>query len=875
MSTHDRSRLGRPLTRLRRLLEELWLDLRYAVRALAANLGFTTAAVATLALGIGATVAVFSIVRGVLLEPLPFAAPERIVRIIENVPAEESMNGRALRLPSMNQEEFLWWRAQATVFSQLAVTMPDTRTAAFDGPLRIAGARVSPALFPIRGIQPVVGRWLLPEEERPGSGSLVTLISEETWRRHYASDPNVTSKYLVLDGVAYEIVGVMPRAFGNEAFWTPFTIEPPRSGAVELVSVVAQLRAGVSLEEAAIEANVLGSRLRGPAAPDAPPRFEIVREQDQIVAAVRPALQLLVATVGIVLLIVCANMANLTLARGTRRLRELAIRRSLGAGRARIARQLLTESLALSLVGGVAGVALAYAAVAFVSAQAVIEIPWKFRWAIGFLGETILPRVDEIRVDSATLVFALGLSVLTGLVFGLLPALRLSRAGADIPSGTLGAKTQGPAGIKMGRLLAGAQLALATSLLVGAGLLMHSFVNITSLELGFDRKSQVFQLVSPGELPSTRRLALAEQVRQRLAGSARVEAVGFTNTAQPLESGANEEGTVVPLGTPVDRANPGPENRSESRTVTPGYLQALGVQFLEGRWLDERDATGEPRAILVNEAWVRRFSPERSPVGTTVYSLCRVVGRCTDTPNLIVGVVEDVRLRMDGGGGAMVGGLPRPELPKAVFSDLQQSLPPPGVLDTSREQAMGGRGTAGGASGLSFAVRVRGAPLSASELRSLVADVDAGLAIDGLATMGEVVAAITARPRFYATTLTLFAAIAALIAAVGVYGVLAYAVTQRTHEFGVRLALGAAPRKLLALALKQGLVVVAVGIPAGIVAAAGLSRYLGSMLFGVTPLDAATYLAVSVAFTALAMTACYLPARRAARVDPVAMLRAE
>ena len=361
-----------------------------------------------------------------------------------------------------------------------------------------------------------------------------------------------------------------------------------------------------------------------------------------------------------------------------------------------------------------------------------------------------------------------------------------------------------------------------------------------------------------------------------VAGGDRVEAVGFTNMAQPLESGDNSGGsTIVPLGTQLDRANPGPENRSESRTVTPGYLQALGVRLVEGRWLDERDATGEPRAMLVNNAWVRRFSPERSPVGTTVYGLCAAMSRrCTDTPSLIVGVIEDVRLRMDGGGGAMVGGLPQTELPKAAFTDLKQSLPPPDRLDASRDQ-MGGRGTAGDASGLSFAVRVRGAPLTASELRSIVAEVDAGLAIDGLATMGEVVSAITTRPRFYATALTLFAAIAALIAAVGVYGVLAYAVSQRTHEFGVRLALGAAPRKLLALALRQGLVVVAVGIPAGMVAAAGLSRYLRSMLFGVTPLDATTYIAVSVAFAALAMTACYLPARRAARVDPVAMLRAE
>jgi putative ABC transport system permease protein len=310
--------------------------------------------------------------------------------------------------------------------------------------------------------------------------------------------------------------------------------------------------------------------------------------------------------------------------------------------------------------------------------------------------------------------------------------------------------------------------------------------------------------------------------------------------------------------------------------VTPGYLQALGVALVEGRWLDESDATRATRTILVNNAWVRSFSPERSPVGTTVFGLCAALGgRCTDTPREIVGVIEDVRLRMDGGGGAMVGGLPRTELPKVVFEDLERSLPPPAALDASRPAQMGGRGSAGDASGLSFAVRVRGTPLTLADVRSLVAEVDATLTVDGLATLGDVASAITARPRFYATTLTLFAGIAAFIAAVGVYGVLSYAVSQRTHEFGVRIALGAAPRKVLELALRQGLILVAVGIPLGIVAAVGLTRYLGSMLFGITPLDATTFIGVAVAFAALAMAACYIPARRAARVDPVTMLRAE
>jgi predicted permease len=547
-------------TGLTRLPQELWHDLRYAARALALNLGFTATAVLTVALGIGASVAVFSIVRGVLLQPLPFADADRIVRIVENVPAEESISGRAMRLPSMNQEEFEWWRGEARSFSQLAVTMPDTRTATFEGTLRLDGLRVSPALLPIRGIQPLVGRWFVPTEEQPGS--LVALISEDTWRRYYARDPNVTSRQLVLDGVAHSIVGVMPSGFGSEAFWTPFTLEPPRNGAVEFLAVVAQLAEGVSVEEAVIEANVLGGRLRGPPAPGAPPRFEIVREQDQIVASVRPALQLLAATVAIVLLIVCANVANLLLARGATRLREIAVRRALGAGRARIVRQLLTESIAVSLAGGAIGMALAYAAVELVGTFAVVDIPSKFRFALGMTGEAnLLPRVDEIAVDAAALLFALALSLLTGLVFGLFPALRLSRS-TDIASGRLSAKADGSPGTRAGRLLAGVQLSLATSLLVGAGLLVHSFINLTSLELGFDLSTQVFQLVSPGELPPSRKLALARDVRDRIGGSPRVEAVGFTNSAQPLEAD-DDRSTIVPQGAEVDRANPSDEDRRQ------------------------------------------------------------------------------------------------------------------------------------------------------------------------------------------------------------------------------------------------------------------------------------------------------------------------
>ena len=860
------------------LLNSIRQDVGYAARSLRKNPGFAAVAVLTLALGIGSTTAIFSVVRGVLLAPSPFKDADRIVQIFENVPAEESFSGRAMRIPSMNQEEFDWWRKETKTLSHMAATMPDARTiTTAEGTERVEGARVSPALFPMRGVQPILGRWLLPDEERPGAS--VAVLSEASWRRYYGSDPGIINRSLVLDGQVYTIVGVMPDAFGRQAFWLPFVVEPPRAGTVMFISVTSRLEDGIALEDAVAEANSLGQRLRGvPAEAGRPLRFEVVRERDQLVASVRPALRVLVAAVAVVLLIVCANLANLLLARGTRRHQEMGIRRALGATRLRIVRQLLTESVVLSLAGSVAGAVLAFAGVSFVRVWAVVDIPSPFRFALGLRGPTILPRVNEIAVDPAALAFAFGLSLVTGVLFGLAPALRLSRADHR---GMTGGTLAGHAGIssahtRAGQLLAGIQLALATALLVGAGLLVHSFVNLSSLPLGFDLGTQVFQLVGPGDYRPSRKIALASEVQDRLSALPGVEAVGFTNMGQPLEPD-DDQGTFVPVGWQVDRANPGEENRSEARDSTPDYLRALGVRLIEGRWFDSRDKPGGPPVMLVNRAWVKRFSPHRSPIGTTAVSLCRVLvpGRgCTDTPYEIVGVVDDIRLRMEGGGGGMPGSLPDSERPRAVFKELRQSLPPPEVMDRPGRMDMGS-GSAGGADGLAFAVRVKTAPLALADLRRVVREVDSRLAVEDLATLGKVLSAILARPRFYATVLTLFGGLAAVIAAIGVYGVLAYATSQRTQEFGIRLALGATPRQVLRLALRQGVLVVAVGIPAGVLAAVGLTRYLAGMLFGLTPLDAPTYAAVAIAFTAVALLASYMPARRATRVDPAMALRCE
>jgi len=562
-------------------------DLRYALRTLSSNPGFAAVAILTLALGIGATTATFSVVRGVLLQPLPFKDADRIVQIVENVPAAESFSGRSVRLPSMNLAEFDWWRSEATTLSHMAVAMPETRTMiTADGATRLQGARVSPALFEMRGLPPLVGRWLRGDEERPATASVVVL-AESTWRRYFGGDANVVGRGVALDGQAYTVVGVMPDTFGPEAFWMPFVVGASRSGAVMFVPVTARLRDGVTLDAATAEINTLGTRLRGGAPPPAQPaRFEVIGEQDQMVAGVRPALRVLVLSVAVVLLIVCANVGNLLLARGLSRHQEMGVRRALGATRLRVVRQLLTESVVLSVGGGVAGAAFAYVAVSVVRAAGVIEVPARFRFALGRLGETILPRVDEITVDPGALLFAFTLSLVTGVVFGLVPAVQLSRV--DHGTVTAAASTQrgaSSARTYVGELLASLQLALATALLVTAGLLVYSFVKLSSLPLGFDVDTQIFQLVSPGDFPPSRKLALAAAVEEQLHALAGVDAVGFTNTAQPLEV-ARSQRTIVPPSWPVDRADSGDENRSEGRSVTAGYLRALGVRNL-GRGTDD------------------------------------------------------------------------------------------------------------------------------------------------------------------------------------------------------------------------------------------------------------------------------------------------
>jgi putative ABC transport system permease protein len=838
-------------------LEELSQDIRYAFRTLGHNPGFAAIVILTVALGIGATTAVFSVVKAVLLQPLPYKDPDRLVRIIENVPAAESFRGVAMRLPAMSPEEFGWWRERVKTLSHMAVSMPQPHTLMMrEANVRLAGARVSAALFPMYGIPPLLGRGFTLQEER--ADARVIVLNARTWQRYLGSDPAVVNRTIILDDQPYTVIGIMPSEFGEAAFWTPYVIGPTREGTVTFINVTARLADGVALEAAAAEINALGHQLReAPFKAGAPPRFELGRVLDETVAPVRPALRVLIVAVGVVLLIVCANVANLLLTRGSRRHAEIATRQALGASRGRLVRQMLTESIVLAGAGGIAGIGIAYGGVALLKTLAAVQLPAGFGQLRAI---SLLPRVGEITIDPVVLGFTLAAVILAGLLFGLPPALRLSK-----PHEVAAARNGGTFNITLrtraGHTLAAAQLAMATPLLVGAGLLLHSFVNLASVDLGFNGENVLhFDLVLPDHYDAVRKLAIAEQLDLRLRALPGVMAAGFSD-GPPLSdrnSGRPYGGFDPPYKNPQDKTQAGP---IEQRSVSPSYLRALGVRLIAGRWLDDRDRSTRAPAILVSQSYARYYFDGRDPVGSMLPT--------RSGPALVAGVVDDVRLNSVQQQAPMAGFVD----PRLVLEFADQIL-----AERGRKRGDGGnRFFLTGMSGtLGYAVRVNADPLSiAPEVRRLIREVDASAAADGVMTMEDLIADTSAQPRFYTVLLGIFAAIAAVVAGIGIYGVLSYTVARRTREIGIRVALGAERRQVLGFVMRQGALLVAAGLTMGLIGAAALTRYLSGMLFGITPLDPYTYVSVAAAFAALALLACFIPARRAARLDPLAALRHE
>jgi putative ABC transport system permease protein len=806
-------------------------DIRFAVRMLVKTPGFTSVALVTLALGIAATTAIFSVVNAVLLEPLPYRDPDRIARVWETSPR---MHDR--RAAGFSLDNFREWRENNTSFDYMAAYRDQSFVlGGRPEPIELFGLSVSPELFAVLGEQAAHGRTLLRNDENPGQERVIVL-SHRTWTRYFGGDPSVVEQDITLDGRPFTLVGVMPPGFefpDSEAdFWIPLVLGPPPDPdsnvrRVIAVPVIARVKDGVSFEQAEAEgkAMVLNLRSRSPGAyaEEFEPEIHLESLQAQMVGPVRQAMLVLAVSVVVLLLIACTNVANLLLSRAAQRQREMALRSAIGASGSRLVRQALTESCILALLGGAFGFFLAWAGV---------------RLFVGLASET-LPRSDEIGMDPTVLVFSLLVSLATGIVFGLVPAyygrvenltdaLNEASSQSAVPAVLPG---QG----KLRAVLASAEVALALILLVGAALLINSFLRLSRVEPGYNADNAlVMTLKLPGYryAGSASRITFHERVLEEVRAVPGVQAAGLTNllplTPAQMVVSFGIEGRPAPT-----RADQVP--RANFRMVSPGFFRAMGMELRRGRVLTEQDRKGSPSVVVVNESLVRQYFPDDDPLGQRIQ-----MGE-------IVGVVGDV----------LHEGLESESQPELYISYLQAS----GMMS-------------GQLSRMSLVMRTSGEPLGLlTAVQERVRSIDPEMPRFEGSTLEQRVADSVARPRLHATLMGIFSVVAAFLAAVGIYGVISYAVAYRSHEIGIRVALGAQYRDILGMVLRQGAAFIVAGITFGLVLTLLLSRLLTSLLFGISPTDGATLTLVSVGLAAVALLACYFPARRAARSDPLVSIR--
>ncbi|HEY7056523.1 MAG TPA: ABC transporter permease [Vicinamibacterales bacterium] len=786
-------------------------DLRYAARLLVRTPAFTAIAVLTLGLGIGANTAIFSIVNAVLLRPLPYKDADRLVRIVHTNPGADAVQDR--RVSSMNQEQFLQWRARTRTLSYLAVF--DRYTMTLTGraePARLAGAAVSPALFPMLGASPEIGRGFDDADERPGGGKVVVL-SHQMWQRYFGLDPGIVGRTVSLDGSAHTVAGVMPASFEfpdkATLFWTPFVLAPPAQvpggGEVIMVQAIGRLKDGVSLDQAAAEANTPAviAGLEG--------RIEVLRLKDELVAPFRPALTILLASGGFVLLIACANVANLLLSRAATRQQEIIVRSFLGASRGRLVRQVLTESLLLAALGGAAGMLLSYWGIPIVAA----------------LDPGNIPRLNETRLDALVFLFSSAVSLVTGICFGLAPALHVSRADrAPVFRGT-----------RVRSLLGAGQVALAMMLLVGAGVLIRGFIKVSDVARGFNPENALtFELALPeARYPKVKRMQLLEAFLARLRAE---PGVGAASLSDSLPSQAAHMGAVSMRRDPDGRLVV--SDRMDIRIVSADFFKATGMTLVDGRTFDDGDRAGRPLVALINKTMARERFGGENPIGQSVRGVLEGEG-----PARVIGVVDDVR-------PAGIDARIRAE----IYLDFRQA----GLDDMP----------------MVFALRTSSDPAAVvTRARTHLKQVGSQLILENVATMSQRITDTVAQPRFYAAILGAFAAIALALAAVGLYGVMSYSVSQRTKEIGIRMALGARRSDVIGLVAGQGMAFTIAGIAAGLAGAFAVTRFLESMLFGLSPFDPPTVAGVSALLAVVAALAIYVPTRRATRVDPLVALRYE
>jgi len=835
-------------------IDDLVSDVRHTLRSLRRAPGFTAIAVLTLALGIGANAAIFSVVNAVLLRPLPFDASGRLVRVVMTVPAQVT-GSTARRDPvRLSAAELDQLRSSARTLSAIGVAEPVLMNMRGRDP-RLQGAIVSAAFFESFNARPLLGRALSTTDEAAGAARVVVL-SYEAWRRHFGGDVQIVGRTVTFDPVLgprvstdHTVIGVMAESFqfpnSDTQVWLPAQLTP--AGArVPRGSLLARLRDDVSAAAAESDILPLVRQIRAGARDNNDADYELVGVQQELVRPVRPALVILMVAVAFVLLLACVNVANLVLARTAARQREIVIRSALGAGQGRLIRYLLTESITLGLSGGLAGVVLAFGGVRVLRSLAITLT----RVDLG--NQLSIPRLDEIGVDLTVLAFSFVVSIATGVLFGLAPAVRYGRPDNAVALNDGQKSTL--RGYRLGRyvsvrsVLVVAEIALAMVLLAGGGLLVRSFVELSSVEAGYDPASvMTFQVAVPADVyPPARTKAFAEELVGRLRSVPGVESAAYANQL-PMINLVNS----FPLGSrPLPQPEPGsppqrpPERVADIRLVSRHYLPVMGIPVLSGRGFADGDGPGRPRVMLINEALARRDFAGRNPLGETVFI------NYFPEPWQIVGVVGDVRqfgLNL--------------ELQPQFFIDMRQWTDIDALVFPA---------------GAYYAVRTRGEAESIlPSVRAIVEQMDAQASLFHVAPMERVVASTISRPRLYAALLGLFAMVGLGLAVIGIYGVMAYSVAQRTREIGIRVALGARAIQVIALVVRQSAALTAIGIVIGLSGSAMLSRYLEGLLFGITPLDPATFVATAALFALVAMVAAYGPTRRATGVDPLIAVRAE
>lgn len=853
-------------------LDSEWLgawagQLRYAARSLTRSPGFTAAAVLTLGVGIGATTAICSVVSTILLQPLPLRDADRLVRIRENDPPRN--------MPALNYGEYLEWQSRTTTLAGLAAAAfyPNVVIPTPAGLVRVTAGQVSPNYFEVLGARALLGRTLVSAD---AGAPDVMVLGYYAWQRHFGSDPQVIGSVIQVrsgsqPGRSLTVIGVMPESMETIGaptdFYTPIAALP-NAPVIALSQLIGRMRDGTPLTAAAVEADIIGRAVRPPRPASAPPltaaRFDVRDLRDGMfdpppgrqggadIIGVRFVLRIFLGAVTVVLLIVCANVANLLLARGTARRRDLATRLALGASRWQLGRQILAECAVLAAAGGAIGAGLGAAGITAIKWLATVDAQGVFKIVFG---ANLLPRANEVGIDAALFGITFAVAAVTMAAFGLLPALHLSRSNHLQAIGSRGGGTTRN-DTRIRTLLVAGQLAMATALLIAAVLMSASFVNLTRVEKGYDPTNVLaFQLVLPGEYSTARKAESIEAVLGAIRAVPGVSTAGFAY-AGILIGVQDTVGSFVPSGGAPESVG-APQDRPRLKSLSAGYLESVGATLLDGRLLSERDSAQAPPVIVINQAVQRRFFGNASPVGAFM-DWHWVRGPHVSVQ--VVGVVADIR----------EGALHREPYPE-IFMDYRQ------VIALQQRRGVPAGGVDHVAFGfMSFAMRTRDDPADLIlPVRQAIARADPNAALDAIMPMDSLVANSVARQRFYAVMLAAFAVLAALLGAIGIYGVLAYFVVERTREIGMRMALGAGRRRIIGLVLGRGLVCAAIGITLGLAGAAAGTRYLQAMLYGIAPLDGWVFAGVAVAFAAVAALASYLPARRATHLDPMVALRIE